>query len=664
MSKKIFESLKNGVFYLYSSFVYLIIFLIVWFISYTFLFPNIYNFMVKAFSATTYGNPETVIVAIDDKSIDKVRWPWKREMYGKIINYFAEYTDIKVIGLDTVVKGSDLQDLNSDRAFYGAIAKFQDKLTAAFVPTMQNYPEDIDGGIYEQYFNERFKINIEDKRTQKVAPIYKSMAVFPDEYFFSVKNVGSSANGMHGVNKTFIKTYSLVNINGALYPSLPLRMYLLANDTDKITLFDDKIVVDKTGLKIPINDKQTFASNIHFYKYHPNTIYSHKQYSAIDIINSYDALKQGREPIIAPSEFKDKTVFFGLNARGDVVGLEDSGMTPIGISHPGVDIQASIYDNFTNNQIMHRPHILAEIILALALSLITFLLVMNLSFGVSLSVVVGLILGYLLVNALALYPNNIAPDAITPVVVILTTLIFGYAFRFILENKNKEKVKNAMGRYLSQDVMQNVVKNIDDIRLGGRKATVSVLFADIRGFTSMSERMTAEEVSVILNEYFSAIEPIITKYNGVINKFIGDAVMAIFGDPIEDELHPMKAVLCANEMLKCVRKLRYKWMDENKPDIEIGIGINTGEVFVGNIGSEKRLEYTVIGDTVNIASRIESYNKVYKTKFLIGSTTYEFVKNRVDVIKIGGVIIRGKQNKMDIYEILRVNSGINDDKNN
>lgn len=339
-------------------------------------------------------------------------------------------------------------------------------------------------------------------------------------------------------------------------------------------------------------------------------------------------------------------------------------MTPVGINHPGVDIQASIYDNLTNGQIVHRPHLFVEILLALVLSVITFILVMQLSFGASLSVVMGIIAGYSLVNALLLYPHDIAPDVITPIVVILATLIFGYAFRFILENKNKEKVKMAMGRYLSQDVMQNVVKNIDDIRLGGKKATVTVLFADIRGFTSMSERLSAEEVSVILNEYFSAIEPIITKYNGVINKFIGDAVMAIFGDPIEDELHPMKAVLCANEMLKCVRKLRYKWMDENKPDIEIGIGINTGEVFVGNIGSEKRLEYTVIGDTVNIASRIESYNKVYKTKFLIGSTTYEFVKNRVDVIKIGGVTIRGKQKKMDIYEILRVNSGINDDKNN
>ena len=661
---KFFDRLKKGLLYIYTALVYLIIFLIVWFISYTFLFPNVYNFMLKAFSATEYGNPDTVIVAIDDKSIDKVRWPWKREMYAKIMNYFSEYTDLKIIGLDTVVKGSDLQNPASDRAFYAAAAKLSDKLVTAFVPTIQDYPEDIDGPIYESYFNQRFKINIEDKRTQKAAPIYKSMAVFPTEYFFSVKNVGSSANGMHGVNKTFIKTYSLVNINGELYPSIALRMYLLANDTDKITLYDNRIVVDKTGLKIPVTDRQVFTSNIHFYKYLPDSIYSHKQYSAIDIINSYDAIKKGQQPVIDPSEFKDKTVFFGLNARGDVVGLEDSGMTPIGANHPGVDIQASIYDNLVNNQIIHRPHLLAEMLAALVLSLITFIIVMNLTFGASLATIMGIIFGYILVNALILYPNNIAPDVITPVVVILATLIFGYAFRFILENKNKEKVKMAMGKYISQDIMQNVVKNIDDIRLGGRKAVVSVLFADIRGFTSMSEKMTAEEVSMILNEYFSAIEPIITKYNGVINKFIGDAVMAIFGDPIEDELHPMKAVLCANEMLKCVRKLRYKWMDENKPDIEIGIGINTGEVFVGNIGSEKRLEYTVIGDTVNIASRIESYNKVYKTKFLIGSTTYEFVKNRVDVIKIGGVTIRGKQNKMDIYEILRVNAGVNDDKNN
>ena len=205
-----------------------------------------------------------------------------------------------------------------------------------------------------------------------------------------------------------------------------------------------------------------------------------------------------------------------------------------------------------------------------------------------------------------------------------------------------------------QDIMQNVVNNIDNVKLGGKKANVTVLFADIRGFTSMSEKLEPDEISVILNEYFTALEPIISRYNGVINKFIGDAIMAIFGEPIQDKDHAVNAVKCADAMLKKVQELQKKWLEEGKPKIEIGVGINTGEAFVGNIGSEKRLEYTVIGDTVNLASRIESYNKVYKTQFLISSFTYQYVRGIADVIKISEVKIRGKEKKMNIYEVLRL----------
>ena len=148
-----------------------------------------------------------------------------------------------------------------------------------------------------------------------------------------------------------------------------------------------------------------------------------------------------------------------------------------------------------------------------------------------------------------------------------------------------------------------------------------------------------------MNEYFTALEPIISSYNGVINKFIGDAVMAIFGEPIQDINHPQNAVKCAYEMLKKVEYLREKWLYEGKPKIEIGVGINTGEVFIGNIGTENRMEYTVIGDTVNLASRIESYNKVYKTNLLVSSSTYASIADIADVIKISEVQIRGKAKK-------------------
>ena len=484
------------------------------------------------------------------------------------------------------------------------------------------------------------------------------MQIFSPEYMDAVRYTGSAENEDNPLNGSRIYSIPVTKVNEYLYPSLSLRAFMLDNNSNGLVLYQDKIVVDNTNLKIPINTFWGSArSNIKFYKLHKNSIYSHKKYSAIDIVKSYENLKNNKKPIIDPDEFRNKTIFWGGNAQADVGGAEDTSRTPILERHPGVDIQATIYDNYVNNEFIVRPHLFNEFLAIFILSLLVFALVFCLSFGVSISVISGMAIGYFIICAGFLYPKGIAPDVATPFVVALSTLIFAYAFKFIAENKNKEKVKNAMGKYLSKTVMKNVVKNIDNVKLGGRKAVVTVLFADIRGFTSMSEKMSAEEVSLILNEYFSVIEPIITKYNGVINKFIGDAVMAIFGDPIDDEMHPMNAVLCANEMLKRVRKLRNKWMDENKPEIEIGIGINTGEVFVGNIGSETRLEYTVIGDTVNIASRIESYNKVYKTNFLIGSTTYNSVKNRVDVIKIGGVTIRGKQKKMDIYEILHVNSG-------
>lgn len=647
--KKFWEIIKSIFYYGWISIIYFVLFCIIWVSSFSFIQPNVYNFMVKTFSATTHGNENTVIVAIDDKTINETGWPWNMDLYAKVMNYFSEYTDIKAIATDIVLDSKNEKFLNS-------VKNISSRMVMTFIPSDTYNDESFDFKNYEDKFYNKFKINIEDK-SNNIYVKYRSMMPMGNDLLDKLEYTGSSGNGIDSRSGVQIYSYPVVSINERLYPSLSLRTYLLANNTDKITLTENFIKVDDTNISIPVQNFPKTMNYIKFYDIYPNTIYSHKVYSAVDILNSYDNLKNGKKPIIDGSEFKGKTVFFGGNARGDVIGTEDSNRTPIQEAHPGVDIQATIYDNYVNNEFITRPHMFHEFLVFFVLSLIVLALVMNLSFGLSITVISGMLIGYFVTCATYLYPKGIAPDVITPAVITLATLIFGYAFKFIAENKNKEKVKNAMGKYLSKTVMKNVVQNIDNVKLGGRKAVVTVLFADIRGFTSMSEKMSAEEVSLILNEYFSAIEPIITKYNGVINKFIGDAVMAIFGDPINDEMHPMNAVLCANEMLKRVRKLRNKWMDENKPEIEIGIGINTGEVFVGNIGSETRLEYTVIGDTVNIASRIESYNKVYKTNFLIGSTTYNSVKNRVDVIKISGVTIRGKQKKMDIYEILRVNAG-------
>ena len=221
-------------------------------------------------------------------------------------------------------------------------------------------------------------------------------------------------------------------------------------------------------------------------------------------------------------------------------------------------------------------------------------------------------------------------------------------------DKTTEIIKQAMGKYVSKDVMKQIISDFDKLKLGGIRSIVTILFVDIRNFTQISEELTPQEVTSILNEYFSTISPVITKYNGIVNKYMGDGLLAIFGEPIKDDDHAMNAIRCGIEISEKVKFLREKLLSEGKPKISIGIGINTGEVFAGNIGTEERLEYTVIGDNVNLAYRIEAYNQLLKTQFLISEYTYNYVKNDVEVVKLSQVSIKGKSRPIDIYEVLRI----------
>lgn len=653
------KKLKSKLFFINSFLIHILLSIVVILVSWQIFEPNAYNFMIKNFSARKAGSQDIVVIVIDDKSIAHHRWPWKRELYGEIFEYLNTYGKPKIIGYDAILSTLDDENPQSDKNFFNTLKKINN-VVVGFSPLVEKYPPEIDGELYSKNFTKKFQVHINDYRKSAYPSKYQSISRFPEPYFNAVKFSGSVNTTQDPSNGYLLIADQIVSVQKNRYPSLALRMYMLMNNANELSVYPkgamdaNKIVIDKTGLAIPSFDSpNAIYSYTHFYKTLDNSEYSHKKYSAIDLITSLEEIKAGKKPTIDPAVFKDKIVFVGANAKAAALGLEDALPTPILQKHPGVDIQATNLDNLINNQFIRQSSFGVDLLIILIFSIATFAIISRFSFFKSLGILITLAFGYMGISALC-FINDIAVNVITPLAIQLITMIFAYSYSFILEGKNKEKIKNAMGRYLSQDIMKNVVKNIDDIKLGGKRANVTVLFADIRGFTSMSERMTAEEVSVILNEYFTEIEPIITKYNGVINKFIGDAVMAIFGDPIQDLKHPENAVRCAYEMLKKVEQLQDKWLMEGKPKIEIGIGINTGEAFVGNIGSEKRLEYTVIGDTVNLASRIESYNKVYRTNFLISSSTYSYVSTIADVIKISEVQIRGKAKKMDIYEVLRI----------
>ena len=416
----------------------------------------------------------------------------------------------------------------------------------------------------------------------------------------------------------------------------------------------NKHIIGQNGsfrVKIPVTNSNGIAyTNTFFYKTNDG-IYSHKKISASDVINSLNAIKQGKTPILDASIFDNKIVFVGANANAQA--LQDVKRTPISDAFSGVDIQATNYDNIQNNEFYKQTSALYNLLAAILVSAVAFTLACTLPIPIAILSCSCLMFLYL-IFVFMMYTNRVSTNLIMPEILILLSLGCAYTYRYLIEGRTKEKIQSAMGKYLSKDVMRNVISNIDSIKLGGKRANVTVLFADIRGFTSISERLSAEEVTKILNEYFTAIAPLIEQHKGFLNKFMGDAVLAVFGEPIKSENHALDAIKCADSMLKKVKELQEKWLDEGKPKIEIGIGISTGEAFVGNIGSEERLEYTVIGDTVNTASRIENYNKVYRTKFLISQETFEQVQKHVDVIKIREVTIRGKAKKINIYEVLRL----------
>ena len=654
----------NKIKFAFLSIIVVFVLIFVYFLSYNFVEPGAYDYMTKHVLTERlpfdkykqiYGSGDIILVMIDDKTVEKYRWPWKREVNCKIFNYFLEYAHPKVLVHDSIISTLDKENPESDKKFFDTLKKF-DNLITGFMPNIRGWENPKAGEDYEKKFAKKYKINAVNKMTSD-SYLYSSLMPFPKPYADAVKYTGSVSmlpgfiNGnlaSYSIDEIYRTHEYILNYKGDIYPSIAMQAFLLANGNPQITVTDSEIILPAFSVKQKKTLWQTIVP-MRFCQLYQG--YSHPKISAVDIMDSYDNLHAGKKPVIAPEIFKDKIVVIGANVPAGT-GLNDNKNTPVTINHPGADIQATAIDNIMHNDFLTTtPHFINILITLIGMLFVYAVIrIYNLYKSIALSLL--LILCYFFIAAACFY-FKIVINVITPPVMFAITMILAYIHKFVLENRSKEKVKSAMGKYMSEDVMKRVIMNIDNLGLGGKKSVVTVLFADIRGFTSMSETMSAQQVSEILNEYFTEMEPIITKYNGIINKFIGDAVMAIFGEPIQDKNHPANAVKCGYEMLLKVKELQKKWAQEGKPKIEIGIGINTGEVFVGNIGSVNRMEYTVIGDTVNLASRLESYNKIYKTKMLISSSTYEETKGIVDVIRISDVEIRGKSHKMDIYEVLK-----------
>jgi len=240
----------------------------------------------------------------------------------------------------------------------------------------------------------------------------------------------------------------------------------------------------------------------------------------------------------------------------------------------------------------------------------------------------------------------------TPVIQTVLTYTLIVSYRVVNEQQEKKYIRQTFSKFVSASVVDELLKDPSKVKLGGEKKILTVLFSDIRGFTSISEQLTPEELVEHLNIYLQAMTDIVIDTEGTLDKYIGDAIMAFWGAPIELENHALKSCQAALRMMDKMAEINNVWEHEKKPVLDIGIGINTGDMVVGCMGSSSRMDYTLMGDNVNLGSRLEGTNKVYRTNIIISDFTYQYVKDHVIVRELDLIRVKGKALPVKIYELI------------
>lgn len=354
---------------------------------------------------------------------------------------------------------------------------------------------------------------------------------------------------------------------------------------------------------------------------------------------------------MVPAEFfAGKFVFFGTSASG----LQDLKTVPVGNDKmPGVEVHAVAFMNMVNQDFITEMDEWATLpyFALISLIMVALFLLLRPLFGFVVAVI--LIATEMFGFFLYFMPTyNIIFPVVTLMLLTLLAYLSSSLYIYFIRERKSRRLKNAFGTYVSPEVVEQISRDSSSLHLGGERKELTVLFSDIRGFTSYSEKMQPEQIVAVLNDYLSRMSAAIFKHKGTIDKFIGDAIMAIFGAPIPQADHATRACKVALDMVRELKVFNDEQIKNGGAPLSIGIGINTGDMTVGNIGSEKRFDYTVIGDSVNLGSRLEGLTKMFGVNIIVSEFTYEKSDRSVLVFReLASVIVKGRDNAVNVYEL-------------
>ncbi|OHD64133.1 MAG: hypothetical protein A2176_00635 [Spirochaetes bacterium RBG_13_51_14] len=444
----------------------------------------------------------------------------------------------------------------------------------------------------------------------------------------------------------------LIKLNGWYYPSIDLMVvmhyYGIGKNDIEISwgthiklknLPGDKMAKpnNKREIVIPIDDRGfmdiNFIGGFGSFDHYPFSYFC----------RDGDMLKENNKSLLG------KIVLVAAYA---VTGIAtDQHQSPYGATF-GVDHHANAINTILNQNFLHKLTNLQNILIMLIIAVVIGLLMPRLSIIASL-VFTGMFAGLYLTGSYFLFNSYgyIAAMA-TPVIQVGVTFTLIITYRVVTEQREKRYIRQTFSKFVSKSVVDELLKSPEMLKLGGEKKLITVLFSDIRDFTTLSEKMLPQRLMDHLNYYLQVMTDIVIKYDGTLDKYVGDEIMAFWGAPIPQENHALLACTAAVEMIAKLDDLNRAWRQEGKTILRIGVGINTGDMIVGNVGSSSRMNYTLIGDDVNLGARLEGTNKIFGTAIIISESTYDKVKDRVIARELGLIRVKGKEQPVMIYELI------------
>ena len=584
-----------------------------------------WDLRLRLFSSASRADRDIALILIDQESLDvyeksqSLPWPWPRQIYVALVDYLRA-GGAKAVFFDLILSEGSRYGVEDDEILARAMASAGNVFVPFFLSEEAKAKDE--GAVREL---SRFALPPSSVPGGAVEPLRS--ASLPIEVILKAAagsgNVRFAPDG-DGIFRRLPLAFSYESL---LLPSLPLALKEFVGGKER----PQDVPLDGQGRMI--------------IRFHGPTG-TYRTWSAAAVINSWAQMDEGKVPQIDPREFSGKTVLIGTSAPG----LLDLRPTPFSAVCAGTEIQAAALDNLLNGDFVRVPPGAAALLYVLVLSLLAGVAV---SFANKIWKVAALFVFFTALPAaassLAFAAGTWLPFAV-PVFASLLASVGASLLNYGVEGRQRRFIKSVFRHYLSPDVIERILENPALLALGGEKREISALFSDVAGFTSVSEKLPPEELVELLNAYLSEMTDIILATGGTLDKYEGDAIIAFWNAPLDQPDHALKACRAALACQKKLVELRPEFARRFGSDIFARIGVHSGPAVVGNMGSRKRFDYTAMGDTMNLASRLEGACKQYKIFLLISEETRESVKDAILTREIDMIRVIGKKRPVRVFE--------------